>query len=169
MYDALVRPPTISISLSALASGSAKRRPVRYCDDTSPGRVKRPPLKVPLQVTGSSMPGVCRSNAMPCSSSAAHKLLMGRIGNLPWPTNVASAPRTAATDTRKRSVEPLSPQSSVAPLCKETGTTLNTPLLYSILAPRAFNECMVAIISSFTLLHATVTGSAPSAAQMSKR
>lgn len=83
-----------------------------YCELTLPGRIKVPGRMRPLVLSGKP-PRPCRSQPAAMISSESGE--RGRAPRRPWPTKVASAPSAQATGSIKRSVEPLSPQSSVPP------------------------------------------------------
>ena len=85
---------------------------------------------------------------------------------------VTSAPSAPTTGSRKRSVEPLSPQkrSACAGISPAMGTMRNVPAPSSVMsAPRARRQRAVAAMSAETPSHCSATGCAPSAAQMSRR
>ena len=126
-YDALVSSPTTFILLSASSNGSAKSRPVKYCEEISPGNEYSPGVSLPRHTRGRWASLLSSSSSTPCSFRASKSVSIGRRGSLPFPVSVASAPNAAATGSRKRSVEPLSPQGITPPLRRLTGTMSNAP------------------------------------------
>ena len=111
---------------------------------------------------------------MPCAASCSPYSARGRFESLPCITKVQSAPKRPATGSRKRSVEPLSPQSSSTPdglLLRSRGLTCRTLCGPSsetvIFAPSAFRQRTVAAISSERPRYEIATGRSPSAAQIS--
>ena len=85
---------------------------------------------------------------------------------------VTSAPSAPTTGSRKRSVEPLSPQkrSACAGISPAMGSMRSVPAPSSVMsAPRADRQRAVAAMSAETPSHRSATGCAPRAAQMSRR
>ena len=109
---------------------------------------------------------------MPCAVSTASSGDSGRSGRRPSMRKVTSAPSAPTTGSRKRSVEPLSPQkrSACAGISPAMGTMRNVPAPSSVMsAPSARRQRAVAAMSAETPSHRSATGCAPSAAQMSRR
>ena len=157
------------------SSGAASSRPEMYCELTLPGSTKVPGRMRPLVLSGKP-PRPCRSQPAAMISSESGE--SGRAPRRPWPTKVASAPSAQATGSIKRSVEPLSPQSSVPParaLSRPNSTlfmvgwTWKPSSTVSMRAPRAVRQRTVASISAQVVLQVTCVSPLASAAQMMRR
>ena len=157
------------------SSGAASSRPEIYCELTLPGSTKVPGRMRPLVLSGKP-PIPCRSQPAAMISSESGE--SGRAPRRPWPTKVASAPSAQATGSIKRSVEPLSPQSSVPParaLSRPNSTlfmvgwTWKPSSTVSMRAPSAVRQRTVASISAQVVLQATCVSPLASAAQMMRR
>ena len=81
------------------------------CEEILPASRNTPPVSRPVQRTVSD---VGRESAQPCASSSSQRGESGRAARRPCRRKVVSMPSAAATGSRKRSVEPLSPQSASA-------------------------------------------------------
>ena len=146
-----------------------------YCELTLPGRIKVPGRMRPLVLSGKP-PRPCRSQPAAMISSESGE--RGRAPRRPWPTNVASAPSAQATGSIKRSVEPLSPQSSVPPASALSrpnsilfivGWTWKPSSTVSMRAPSAVRQRTVASISAQVVLQVTCVSPLARAAQMIRR
>ena len=157
------------------SSGAASSRPEIYCELTLPGSTKVPGRMRPLVLSGKP-PRPCRSQPAAMISSESGE--SGRAPRRPWPTKVASAPSAQATGSIKRSVDPLSPQSSVPParaLSRPNSTlfmvgwTWKPSSTVSMRAPRAVRQRTVASMSAQVVLQVTCVSPLASAAQMMRR
>ena len=173
IYGRLSISPVTAIWVSPSSKGAASNSPEMYCELTFPGSSKRPARMRPEVRRGSP---VAPWNVQPAAMSSSVSGAMGRSPSRGEPTKVASAPRAQATGSMKRSVEPDSPQSRVAPArarkmpCSRllsTGWISKPPSMGSILAPIAVRQRMVASISAHVVSQATrVTPFARAAAMM---
>ena len=129
----------------------------------------------PLVLSGKP-PRPCRSQPAAMISSESGE--RGRAPRRPWPTKVASAPSAQATGSIKRSVEPLSPQSSVPPasalsrpnsILFMVGWTWKPSSTVSMRAPSDVRQRTVASISAQVVLQVTCVSPLASAAQIIKR
>ena len=157
------------------SSGAASSRPEMYCELTLPGSTKVPGRMRPLVLSGKP-PRPCRSQPAAMISSESGE--SGRAPRRPWPTKVASAPSAQATGSIKRSVDPLSPQSSVPParaLSRPNSTlfmvgwTWKPSSTVSMRAPSAVRQRTVASMSAQVVLQVTCVSPLASAAQMMRR
>ena len=89
---------------------SAKSIPLTYWELTDACTEKRSAVRCPPVMRGRASEPI----SAPPLRSASARAAMGRCGSLPLPVNVAFVPSAHATGSRKRSVEPLSPQSNTA-------------------------------------------------------
>ncbi|MPN07105.1 hypothetical protein SDC9_154371 [bioreactor metagenome] len=157
--------PDVFILLSFSRSGRAIRSPLMNCELTSPGISNSPAVSLPENET-LSLP--LPSMDIPPLSRASHNGAMGLSASLPRRMNVGSAPSTAATGERNLYVDPLSPQSSTAPLFGEVmGVTEIRPSLKSMLAPSAERHLTVALMSSEITLQQIFVSLSARAAQIS--
>ena len=153
--------------LSPARRGSAKSSAEIYCEEMFPGSVYAPGASLPAQKSFSPS----ERNAMPPRTSSLNSGSSGRSGKRPSRRNTAFAPSAPTTGSRKRSVDPLSPQGRTQrpPGVSLIGSTRSAPLSSVIFAPSARRHAIVARMSVFRPSQRTVTGFFPSAAQMSRR
>ena len=147
--------------------GRAIKRAEIYCDDTSPGSFHPPPTRRPEQRRSSPSDSI----VMPWRRSSASKGASGRAARRPRRRKRTEAPSTPATGSRKRSVEPLSPQgssSSPAGISRIGRTRMRSPVIEKE-APRAVRQSAVAAISRETPSQRISQSVCPSAAQMRRR
>ena len=119
--------------------------PVTYCELTEPGRRKRPGFRRPDTENGGFSP----EKEQPRSLIASVREPSGRLASRPRTFTENPPHSAAATGRRKRSVEPLSPQSSsgAAPVSAE-GAMSTPELVGEIIHPSADRQRSVALISS---------------------
>ena len=138
-----------------------------YCEEMFPGSVYSPGASFPEQ---KSFPPSDR-NIMPPRTSSLKSGSSGRSGSRPSRRNTTFAPSAPTTGSKKRSVDPLSPQGRMQRPSGTvlTGSTHSAPSCSAMFAPRARRHAAVARMSAFSPSQRTVTGALPSAAQMSRR
>lgn len=132
-----------------------------------PGRAYSPAQSLPETVSGS----LCAENVQPPASMAFMSAPSGRSGSRPCPTAEKPPQTAAATGRRKRSVEPLSPQSSTGACgVSRMGETAAPPASQRTAPPSAVTQRTVACMSSEgSPLRMSCVGLSASAAQMSAR
>ena len=134
---------------------------------TFPGRVYTPAVSLPSNVTGRWSP----SALQPCLAISSSKTPIGRSGSLPLPSKRQCFPNAPAIGSKKRRVEPLSPQSRVQSCpsaCPFACPILSTGQR-SISAPRLCRQRAVASISSDQPSTNSTLSSSANAAAISER
>ena len=109
-----------------------------------PGRTNRPCASCPAIRSGSAS----AVQSTPCRRRRAVSTSIGRAGSRPRPVSSAEIPAAAATGSRKRRVEPDSPQSSTAAAENRPPSITISPAVRRMPAPMAARQRRVASISA---------------------